>query len=62
MIGLKFTGEKLGGAEKTIYDVNLEALIKRSDSTKLLTEKIISNTNSVLQPNPSKCLTRKLFN
>lgn len=50
----QFTGEKLGGAEKTTYDVNLEALLKRSDSTKHLTEKIVTNTTSVLQPNPSK--------
>ena len=49
----KFTGEKLGGAEKTIYDANLESLIKKSDSTKALTERIIASTTSVLQPNPS---------
>lgn len=50
----QFTGEKLGGAEKTVYDVNLEALIRRSDGTKHLTEKIVSNTTTVLQPNPNE--------
>ena len=50
---LQFTGEKLGGAEKTIYDLNLENLLRKSDSTKALTERIITNTASVLQPNPS---------
>merc|ERR1712127_825697 len=50
----QFTGEKLGGAEKTTYDVNLEALVKRSDSTKHLTERIVSSTTSVLQPNPNE--------
>jgi len=49
----QFTGEKLGGAEKTTYDVNLEALLRRSDATKQLTENIVSNTTSVLHPNPS---------
>lgn len=50
----QFTGEKLGGAEKTTYDVNLEALIRRSDSTKHLTEKLVANTTTVLQPNPNE--------
>lgn len=49
----QFTGEKFGGAEKTEYDVNIEALIKRSDATKNLTEKIVNSTTSVLQPNPN---------
>jgi endophilin-B len=53
LIFLKFTEEKLGGAEKTVYDANLEVLLRRSDSTKALTERIIGNTTALLQPNPS---------
>lgn len=34
----------------------MEALIKRSDSTKNITEKIIANTTAVLQPNPNERL------
>jgi hypothetical protein len=34
----------------------LEALIKRSDSTKNLTEKMIYNTEALLQPNPNERL------
>ena len=51
---VQFTGEKLGGADKTNYDAGLELLIKRSENTKAFTERIISTTTSVLQPNPSK--------
>ena len=58
----QFTGEKFGGAEITTYDVNLEALIKRSDTTKNLTEKIISNTTSVLQPNPNERIENLVLN
>lgn len=53
----QFTGEKLGNAERTCYDPALENLIQRADTTKFLTERIISNTTSVLQPNPSKIRT-----
>lgn len=52
----QFTGEKLGASEKTIYDVDMEALIKKSDSTKNLTEKIIYSTEALLQPNPQERL------
>jgi endophilin-B len=34
----------------------MEALIKRSDSTKNLTEKMIYSTEAVLQPNPQERL------
>jgi hypothetical protein len=50
----QFTGEKLGQAERTQLDPHLENLVRRSDSTKALTERIISHTTSILQPNPSK--------
>lgn len=52
----QFTEEKLGGAEKTFYDANLEMLIRRADSTKGVTERIVANTTCVLQPNPNERL------
>lgn len=51
---LQFTEEKLGQAEKTELDPHLENLISRADSTKNWTEKILRQTEVVLQPNPSK--------
>nr|XP_024658734.1 endophilin-B2-like [Maylandia zebra] len=49
----KFTEEKLGQAEKTELDPHLENLITRADSTKNWTEKILKQTEVLLQPNPS---------
>ncbi|KAF3849417.1 hypothetical protein F7725_015914 [Dissostichus mawsoni] len=45
--------EKLGQAEKTELDPHLENLISRADSTKNWTEKILRQTEVLLQPNPS---------
>jgi hypothetical protein len=50
---LKFTEERLIGAEKTVYDAEFEGLLKKVDDTKNGTERIISNTETLLQPNPS---------
>ncbi|RNA27852.1 endophilin-B1-like isoform X3 [Brachionus plicatilis] len=52
----QFTEEKLGNAEKTVYQADLENLIRRSESTKYITEKIISSTTSLLHPNPNERL------
>lgn len=52
----QFTEEKLGNAEKTTYDTTTETLIHRSEMTKNLTERIITNTTNVLQPNPNERL------
>lgn len=52
--GSQFTEEKLGQAEKTELDPHLENLITRADSTKNWTEKILRQTEVLLQPNPSK--------
>ena len=57
----QFTGEKLGNAERTCYDQTLENLLQRSDSSKFLTERMISNMTSILQPNPSNNKTQKTF-
>jgi len=43
----------LGQAEATEYDAHLENLIQKADRTKYWTERILSQTESVLQPNPS---------
>ncbi|XP_056259468.1 endophilin-B2-like isoform X4 [Seriola aureovittata] len=50
---MQFTEEKLGQAEKTELDPHLENLITRADGTKNWTEKILRQTEVLLQPNPS---------
>uniref|UniRef100_A0A672GMS3 SH3-domain GRB2-like endophilin B2b n=1 Tax=Salarias fasciatus TaxID=181472 RepID=A0A672GMS3_SALFA len=50
---VQFTEEKLGQAEKTELDPHLDNLISRGDSTKNWTEKILRQTEVLLQPNPS---------
>ena len=50
----QFTEEKLGSAEKTELDAHFDNLQQRSDRTKQWTERIVKNTEAVLQPNPSK--------
>ncbi|XP_015829879.3 endophilin-B2b isoform X1 [Nothobranchius furzeri] len=49
---VQFTEEKLGQAEKTELDPHLDHLIARGDSTKNWTEKILRQTEVLLQPNP----------
>ncbi|XP_030598137.1 endophilin-B2b isoform X3 [Archocentrus centrarchus] len=49
---VQFTEEKLGQAEKTELDPHLENLISRADCTKNWTEKILKQTEILLQPNP----------
>ncbi|XP_053549881.1 endophilin-B1 [Bombina bombina] len=50
---VQFTEEKLGQAEKTELDAHLENLIAKAESTKLWTEKILKQTEVLLQPNPN---------
>ncbi|XP_068561802.1 endophilin-B2b isoform X4 [Cebidichthys violaceus] len=50
---VQFTEEKLGQAEKTELDPHLENLITRADCTKNWTEKMLRQTEVLLQPNPS---------
>ncbi|XP_047228017.1 endophilin-B2-like isoform X1 [Girardinichthys multiradiatus] len=49
---VQFTEEKLGQAEKTELDPHLENLLSKADSTKNWTEKILRQTEILLQPNP----------
>lgn len=51
---LQFTEEKLGKAERTENDPYFEELAKKTDKTKMYTEKIVKNTEAVLVPNPGK--------
>ncbi|XP_030913743.1 endophilin-B1 isoform X1 [Geospiza fortis] len=53
MQGTKFTEEKLGQAEKTELDAHLENLLSKAECTKLWTEKIMKQTEVLLQPNPN---------
>lgn len=52
----QYTEEKLGSAEKTEYDANFENLQLRYDKTKYWTERLKSQTEIALQPNPSTYL------
>uniref|UniRef100_A0A8C5KW13 Endophilin-B1 n=2 Tax=Jaculus jaculus TaxID=51337 RepID=A0A8C5KW13_JACJA len=48
-----FTEEKLGQAEKTELDAHLENLLSKAECTKVWTEKIMKQTEVLLQPNPN---------
>ncbi|XP_057258722.1 endophilin-B1 isoform X2 [Pezoporus wallicus] len=50
---VQFTEEKLGQAEKTELDAHLENLLGKAECTKLWTEKIMKQTEVLLQPNPN---------
>uniref|UniRef100_A0A3Q1JII5 Endophilin-B1 n=1 Tax=Anabas testudineus TaxID=64144 RepID=A0A3Q1JII5_ANATE len=50
---VQFTEEKLGQAEKTELDAHLEKLLVRAESTKHWTERIMKQTEVLLQPNPN---------
>ncbi|XP_075689383.1 endophilin-B1 isoform X4 [Rhinoderma darwinii] len=50
---VQFTEEKLGQAEKTELDAHLENLLAKAETTKQWTEKIMRQTEVLLQPNPN---------
>ncbi|KAM4696541.1 endophilin-B2 [Rhinophrynus dorsalis] len=58
---VQFTEEKLGAAEKTELDAHFENLLSRADSTKNWTEKILRQTEVLLQPNPSARVEEFLY-
>uniref|UniRef100_A0A3Q3G2R1 SH3-domain GRB2-like endophilin B2b n=1 Tax=Labrus bergylta TaxID=56723 RepID=A0A3Q3G2R1_9LABR len=58
---VQFTEEKLGQAEKTELDAHLENLISRGDGTKNWTEKILRQTEVLLQPNPSARIEEYIY-
>uniref|UniRef100_A0AC11DH92 SH3 domain containing GRB2 like, endophilin B2 n=1 Tax=Ovis aries TaxID=9940 RepID=A0AC11DH92_SHEEP len=59
--GTQFTEEKFGQAEKTELDAHFESLLARADSTKNWTEKILRQTEVLLQPNPSARVEEFLY-
>uniref|UniRef100_A0A1A8QXD7 Endophilin-B1 n=1 Tax=Nothobranchius rachovii TaxID=451742 RepID=A0A1A8QXD7_9TELE len=58
---VQFTEEKLGQAEKTELDAHLENLLVRAENTKAWTEKIMKQTEVLLQPNPNVRLEEFLY-
>ncbi|XP_051767481.1 endophilin-B1b isoform X2 [Ctenopharyngodon idella] len=58
---VQFTEEKFGQAEKTELDAHLETLLIRAESTKHWTEKIMKQTEVVLQPNPNVRMEEFLY-
>ncbi|KAI1289872.1 Endophilin-B1 [Halotydeus destructor] len=57
----QYTEEKLGSAEKTELEPQLEQLLNRVENVKRWTEKIAANTEAVLQPNPNTRVEDYLF-
>ncbi|KAI1882685.1 hypothetical protein AGOR_G00237440 [Albula goreensis] len=58
---VQFTEEKLGQAEKTDLDTHLENLLTRAECTKHWTEKIMKQTEVLLQPNPNVRIEEFLY-
>ncbi|XP_056112980.1 endophilin-B1b isoform X3 [Rhinichthys klamathensis goyatoka] len=58
---VQFTEETFGQAEKTELDAHLETLLIRAESTKHWTEKIMKQTEVVLQPNPNVRMEEFLY-
>ncbi|XP_028667230.1 endophilin-B1 isoform X3 [Erpetoichthys calabaricus] len=58
---VQFTEEKLGQAEKTELDANLENLLTKAENTKIWTEKIMKQTEVLLQPNPNVRIEEFLY-
>uniref|UniRef100_A0A8C1RYF9 Endophilin-B1 n=1 Tax=Cyprinus carpio TaxID=7962 RepID=A0A8C1RYF9_CYPCA len=58
---VQFTEEKFGQAEKTELDAHLENLLTRAESTKHWTEKILKQTEVLLQPNPNVRIEEFLY-
>uniref|UniRef100_A0AAY4D805 Endophilin-B1 n=1 Tax=Denticeps clupeoides TaxID=299321 RepID=A0AAY4D805_9TELE len=58
---VQFTEEKLGQAEKTELDAHLENLLSRAECTKQWTERIMKQTEVLLQPNPNVRIEEFLY-
>ncbi|KAE8583085.1 hypothetical protein XENTR_v10020420 [Xenopus tropicalis] len=58
---VQFTQENLGQAEKTELDAHFENLLTRADNTKNWTEKILRQTEVLLQPSPSARVEEFLY-
>ncbi|XP_016354011.1 endophilin-B1-like isoform X2 [Sinocyclocheilus anshuiensis] len=58
---VQFTEEKFGQAEKTELDAHLDNLLTRAESSKHWTEKILKQTEVLLQPNPNVRIEEFLY-
>ncbi|XP_073686586.1 endophilin-B1a isoform X3 [Garra rufa] len=58
---VQFTEEKFGQAEKTELDAHLENLLTRAETTKHWTERILKQTEVLLQPNPNVRIEEFLY-
>ncbi|KAJ8376076.1 hypothetical protein SKAU_G00066560 [Synaphobranchus kaupii] len=58
---VQFTEEKFGQAEKTELDAHLENLLARAECTKQWTERIMKQTEVLLQPNPNVRMEEFLY-
>ncbi|XP_055372638.1 endophilin-B1 isoform X2 [Condylostylus longicornis] len=58
---VQLTEEKFGHAEKTELDSHFENLAERAECTKVWTEKIVRDTESVLIPNPGNRVEDFIF-
>uniref|UniRef100_A0A8B9JSH1 Endophilin-B1 n=1 Tax=Astyanax mexicanus TaxID=7994 RepID=A0A8B9JSH1_ASTMX len=58
---LSFTEEKLGQAERTELDAHLENLLGRAEATKHWTERVMKQTEVLLQPNPNVRMEEFLY-
>eukprot|EP00095_Tigriopus_kingsejongensis_P002198 maker-scaffold966_size75752-snap-gene-0.19 protein:Tk02198 transcript:maker-scaffold966_size75752-snap-gene-0.19-mRNA-1 annotation:"endophilin-b1 isoform x2" len=57
----QYTEEKLGKAERTENDSHYEGLAHTTDHTKACTEKMVKDTEAVLEPNPAARLETFMF-
>ncbi|CAH3021499.1 unnamed protein product [Porites evermanni] len=48
----QYTEEQLGTSEKTVFDARFESLVEKADRTKYWTERLLRQTEALLQPNP----------
>lgn len=60
VISVQYTGETLGQADRTQLDSRLQELLTRAEATKTCTERIITQTEVLLQPNPGETLSNFL--
>lgn len=51
---LQYTEEQLGKAEPTVLDARFMSLSEKADRTKSRTEQLLSQTETLLQPNIGK--------
>ncbi|XP_013099987.1 endophilin-B1 isoform X3 [Stomoxys calcitrans] len=58
---VQLTEEKLGTTERTEYDTEFSDLADRADVTKVWTEKMVKNVESVLVPNPQNRVEDFIF-